>query len=59
VQAARILNVGGWRIMTRHILPNTAHLIVVFFTLRFGIAIMTEVIVSFLGVGSNSNPVGE
>ena len=56
VQAARALSIGSWGIITRHILPNTMHLIIVFFTLRFGTAVMTEVIVSFLGVGVQLEP---
>lgn len=56
VQAARSQGLGHLRIMLRHILPNTAHLIIVFFTLRFSLAIMTEVIVSFLGLGVQLEP---
>jgi peptide/nickel transport system permease protein len=56
VEAARVQGIGAWRIVLRHVLPNTAHLIIVFFTLRFGAAIMTEVIVSFLGVGVQMEP---
>ena len=56
IQAARVQGIGDWRIMTRHILPNTMHLIIVFFTLRFGLAVMTEVIVSFLGLGVQLEP---
>lgn len=56
VQAAKALNLGDWRIITRHILPNAGHLVIVFFTLRFGTAIMTEVIVSFLGLGVQLEP---
>jgi peptide/nickel transport system permease protein len=56
VQAARSQGLGHLRILVRHILPNTTHLIIVFFTLRFSLAIMTEVIVSFLGLGVQLQP---
>lgn len=56
VQAARTQGIGHFRIICRHILPNTMHLVIVFFTLRFSIAVMTEVIVSFLGLGVQLEP---
>lgn len=56
IQAARTQGVGTWRIIWKHLLPNTMHLIIIFFTLRFSIAVMTEVIVSFLGLGVQLEP---
>jgi peptide/nickel transport system permease protein len=56
VQAARVQGVGDGRLIWRHILPNTLHLVIVFFTLRFSLAVMTEVIVSFLGLGVQLEP---
>ena len=56
VQAAQTQGIGDWRIIWRHVLPNTVHLIIVFFTLRFSVAVMTEVIVSFLGLGVQLEP---
>lgn len=56
VQAARVQGVGDCRLVWRHILPNTMHLVIVFFTLRFSLAVMTEVIVSFLGLGVQLEP---
>ena len=56
IQAARVQGVGHWRLIWRHLLPNTLHLIIVFFTLRFSLAVMTEVIVSFLGLGVQTEP---
>ncbi len=56
VQAARSQGLGHARIIWRHLLPNTGHLIIVFFTLRFSTAVMTEVIVSFLGLGVQLEP---
>ena len=56
VQAARVAGVGSMRIIMRHILPNVGHLIIIYFTLRFAYAIMTEVIVSYLGLGVQTAP---
>ena len=56
VESARAQGVGHARLIARHILPNTAHLVIVFFTIRFAAAVMTEVIVSFLGLGVQLEP---
>lgn len=56
VQAAALAGVGSWRIIFRHILPNVRYLIIIYFTLRFADAIMTEVIVSYLGLGVQTAP---
>ncbi|WP_289043399.1 ABC transporter permease [uncultured Aliiroseovarius sp.] len=51
VQAARLLKVPAHRIMFRHILPNTLTPVLVAATLSFGLAILTEATLSFLGIG--------
>lgn len=51
VQAAKLLRVPARRIMLRHILPNTLTPILVAATLNFGMAILTEATLSFLGIG--------
>jgi peptide/nickel transport system permease protein len=51
VQAARLIKVRPWRIMINHILPNTLTPILVAATLNFGLAILSEATLSFLGVG--------
>ncbi|MDR2309996.1 ABC transporter permease [Pseudochrobactrum asaccharolyticum] len=51
VQAARLLKVPSRRIMMYHILPNTLTPILVAATLNFGMAILTEATLSFLGIG--------
>lgn len=56
IQAAKTLGFGSTRILIRHILPNLSHLVIVFFALRFAYAIMTEVIVSYLGFGVSVEP---
>ncbi len=56
VMAARASGFGNTRIMLGHVLPNTAHLLIISFTLLFVWAIKAEVIISFLGVGFLNDP---
>lgn len=51
VQAAKLIGVPARRIMAHHILPNTLTPIMVAATLNFGMAILTEATLSFLGIG--------
>ncbi|OYR22516.1 ABC transporter permease [Brucella pseudogrignonensis] len=51
VSAARLIGVPARRIMAQHILPNTLTPIMVAATLNFGMAILTEATLSFLGIG--------
>ncbi|MDQ0995097.1 peptide/nickel transport system permease protein [Phyllobacterium ifriqiyense] len=51
VHAARLIKVPARRIMGKHILPNTLTPVLVAATLNFGMAILTEATLSFLGIG--------
>jgi len=51
VLAARTIGLPDLLILTRHVLPNTVHILVVQATIAFVAAIKTEVILSFLGLG--------
>ena len=51
VEAARSIGLPGYRIVLRHILPNTMSILLVQGSLVFIAAIKTEVILSFLGLG--------
>ncbi len=51
VDAARVVGVGNWRIMFRHILPNVAPVIIVWASLVVPGLILTEATLSFLGLG--------
>jgi len=51
VEAARALGLSDARILFRHLLPNTAHILLVQATLAFVAAVKAEVILSFLGLG--------
>lgn len=52
VEAARAVGVPNIIIIFRHILPNTAHILLVQSTIVFVTAIKSEVILSFLGIGA-------
>ena len=56
VTAARSLGAGHGRIIFHHIIPNLMHLVIIYFTMRFAFAVMTEVIVSYLGLGVQFEP---
>lgn len=56
VQSARAMGYGTWRILFLHIMPNTLHLVFVYFALIFVGAIKSEVILSFLGLGVQGAP---
>jgi peptide/nickel transport system permease protein len=51
VEAARSLGVSNAKIILRHILPNLAHLIVITFVLLFSGLVLSETVLSYLGVG--------
>jgi peptide/nickel transport system permease protein len=51
VAQARIAGAGAWRIITRHLLPNTLNTLVVLVTLQIGYVIIVEASLSFLGAG--------
>ena len=51
VQAARVIDLPGWLIMLRHILPNVMRPVLVFATVGLALAIISEATLSFLGQG--------
>lgn len=56
VLAARALGASDASIMFRHILPNVSHLVIINFSLRFPGLILTEAVLSYLGVGVANEP---
>jgi peptide/nickel transport system permease protein len=52
VDGARALGAAETRILTRHILPNIASPLIVQATFAFGIAILAEAALSYLGLGT-------
>jgi peptide/nickel transport system permease protein len=55
VAAARAMGQTHWKIITRHLLPNVLHLVVINFVLGFSGIVLAEAVLSYLGVGT---PVG-
>jgi len=51
VQAARALGVSEPRVIFRHVLPNLSHLIIITFVLMFSGLVLSEAILSWLGIG--------
>ena len=51
VEAARATGCGNVRILTRHILPNIFHVIIVIASINIAGAILVEAALSFLGLG--------
>jgi peptide/nickel transport system permease protein len=52
VLAARSTGVSHWRIITRHIMPNSLASILVIATLDFGLVILTAASLGFIGLGA-------
>lgn len=51
IDAARALGQSNFNIIFRHILPNVMHLVLISFILGFSGIILTEAILSYIGVG--------
>jgi ABC-type dipeptide/oligopeptide/nickel transport system permease subunit len=51
VLAARAMGAGTWRIVSRHILPNLGHLLILGMATGFGAVALSEIGLSFLGLG--------
>lgn len=51
IAQARLAGAGAWRIITRHLFPNTLNTLVVLVTLQIGYVIIVEASLSFLGAG--------
>jgi peptide/nickel transport system permease protein len=51
VKAARALGVSEARIVFRHVLPNLMHLVVITFVLLFSGLVLSEAVLSWLGIG--------
>jgi peptide/nickel transport system permease protein len=51
VQAARAFGVSRLRIMTRHILPNVMHIVIIAVVMDFSSLVLAEAVLSYVGVG--------
>ncbi len=56
VHAARAAGVGTPRILSRHILPNVFHLVIITFSLNAVTYVQAEVVLTFLGLGITAEP---
>lgn len=51
IQAAHAFGVSNVRILLRHILPNVAHIVIITLVLDFSGFVLTEAVLSYIGVG--------
>lgn len=51
VQAAQAFGVSHWKIMSRHILPNVMHIVLITVTLQFSSLVLAEAVLAYVGVG--------
>jgi peptide/nickel transport system permease protein len=51
IQAAHAFGVGHWTIMTRHILPNVMHIVLIVIVMEFSTLVLAEAVLSYIGVG--------
>ncbi len=56
VQAATAIGAGNGRKLFIHIIPNVIHLVIINASLQFQVAIKSEVILSYLGLGVTGQP---
>ena len=51
VQAALSFGVNQWRILSRHIVPNLMHIVLISFILRFSGLVLAEAVLAYIGIG--------
>jgi peptide/nickel transport system permease protein len=51
VEAARAFGVSNWRIMTRHLVPNVMHIVLITVVMEFSGLVLAEAVLSYIGVG--------
>ena len=51
IEAAHAFGVSHWRIMTRHILPNVMHIVLIAIVMDFSGLVLAEAVLSYVGVG--------
>jgi ABC-type dipeptide/oligopeptide/nickel transport system permease subunit len=56
VHAATAIGGKDFRKLFKHILPNVLHIVIINFSLQFQVAIKSEVILSYLGLGVQGRP---
>ena len=51
IQAAHAFGVSHWRIMTRHLMPNVMHIVMIALVMDFSGLVLAEAVLSYVGVG--------
>ena len=51
IQAAHAFGVSHWRVLTRHILPNVMHIVLISVVMDFSGLVLAEAVLSYVGVG--------
>ncbi|MFA6013721.1 MAG: ABC transporter permease subunit [Gallionellaceae bacterium] len=51
IQAAQAFGVSSWRILTRHIVPNVMHIVLIAVVMEFSALVLAEAVLSYVGVG--------
>ncbi|MGH8616095.1 MAG: ABC transporter permease [Burkholderiales bacterium] len=51
VQAAHAFGVSDWTIITRHLLPNVLHIVLIALVMDFSSLVLAEAVLSYVGVG--------
>jgi len=51
IQAAHAFGVSHWRIISRHILPNVMHIVLIAIVMDFSGLVLAEAVLSYVGVG--------
>jgi peptide/nickel transport system permease protein len=51
IQAARAFGVSHARTISRHILPNTMHIVLISLVMEFSTLVLAEAVLSYIGVG--------
>ena len=51
IQAAHAFGVSHWRIISRHILPNVMHIVLIATVMEFSGLVLAEAVLSYVGVG--------
>jgi peptide/nickel transport system permease protein len=51
IQAAQAFGVSSFRILTRHILPNVMHIVLISVVMDFSSLVLAEAVLSYVGVG--------
>lgn len=55
VQASKAIGSSSWFILFKHILPNVMHIVVITMVLRFSTEILSEAVLTYLGIGVDAN----